>query len=77
MRNLSRQISWSWTLKCCRAEEMKESRAARRNSDDIDGGVSRDLAGGNQTHSRHCSPLDVEFEKHVKERAKQMIGEMR
>lgn len=45
-------------MKRRRAEETKESEAARRNSGDIDGGVSRDVEGGNQTHLCHCSPFD-------------------
>lgn len=48
-------------------EGTKESRAVRRNSGVIDGGVLRDLEEeGDQTHLRHCSPFDVKFGKRVK-----------
>lgn len=62
-RDLGRQILAKLDVKDRRAKETKESGAARWNSDDIDGGVSRDVEGGNQTHPCHCPPLDFRIRK--------------
>lgn len=71
-RNLSRQILAKLNVKRRRAEETKESEAARRNSGDIDGGVSRDVE--RVVTKLICvialRSILVGFEKHVKDTRK-------